>query len=67
VTLHALHEGLDEFHDGWIGCWCTKRFARLRKLARFVRRAEQAVVTDALEALGQHMQQKALDEGEPVP
>ena len=61
--VDAADELLDRFDDCWIGCGRRERRARLRQLHRLAGRAEQSVMADALEALGQHMQEEPLDEG----
>ena len=62
-ALNTAHERRHRFHHYRIGRGHRERRPRLRELHRLGCRPEQAIVADALEAVRQDMQEKAVDEG----
>jgi len=61
--VNAVHERRHRLLHHRIGCRHRERRAGLRQLCRLARRSQEAIMADTLEALGQDMQQKAVDEG----
>jgi hypothetical protein len=61
-SIRCMNAATDSTSDR-IGCRHRERRTGLRQLYRLARRPQDAVVADALETPGQHMQQKAVDEG----
>ncbi len=62
VLVDAAHEGFNRLHHDRIGRRRIQCRARGGEARGLVRRTDQPVVANALEALGQHVQQETIDE-----